>query len=324
VISVADVVPNEELRALLLRMYQIWEAKDIRAMVDLFSRQACLLTAGPEPEECLTGTDAVNVFAAQARLMPRWTVKRCEPRAYSCGGVGWVSDELHIAVGELFEFHGRLTATLVIEDGHWRIIQYHLSVPRTFGDVLPKSIDQVEHFVREAQPELATSAAPDGTVTVVFTDMESSATLLERLGDAQFMQMLAWHDRIVRDTVAQHHGYVVKAEGDGFMLAFASAASALRSCLVTRERLASGYRDLPIRVRAGLHTGEAIRRDDDFYGRTVVIAARISTLALGGEILASDLVRALTQGLGTFTFGEARTTMLKGLQGTFDIYPVLT
>jgi len=135
--------------------------------------------------------------------------------------------------------------------------------------------------------------------------------------------MLGWHERIVRDAADEHRGYVVKSQGDGFMLAFPSAAFALRASLVTRERMAGGYEGLPIRIRAGLHSGEAIKHDDDFYGRTVVIAARISALALGGEILASDLVYALARGLGTFTFGEPRVAALKGLEGNFEVRPVL-
>jgi class 3 adenylate cyclase len=107
------------------------------------------------------------------------------------------------------------------------------------------------------------------------------------------------------------------------MLAFPSAAFALRASLLMRDRIAEGFDGLPIRIRAGLHSGEAIKHDDDFYGRTVVIAARISALALGGEILASDLVYALARGLGTFTFGDPRTTTLKGLDGSFDLHPVL-
>jgi class 3 adenylate cyclase len=88
------------------------------------------------------------------------------------------------------------------------------------------------------------------------------------------------------------------------MLAFPSAAYGLRSCIVTRNRLSEGYCGLPIRVRAGLHAGEALRHENDFYGRTVVIAARISALALGNEILASELVHTLAIDVGTFTFGE--------------------
>lgn len=319
----AGLVPNEELRALVRQMYAMWETRDFDGWVDLFSRHPALLVAGTDPEEYLTGDDAVNVLAAAGRMMPTWVVRSSNPRAHSCGDVGWVSDEPEIAIGDLLRFRARLTATFVVEQGHWRIIQSHFSVPRRIEDVLPKNIDQVEHLVREGQPDVGPALAPDGTVTVVFTDIESSAVLLDRLGDVEFMRLLAWHDRIVRDTAAEHGGFVVKSEGDGFMLAFASAAAALRSCLAIDDRLAPGFRDLPIRVRAGLHSGEALRRGDDFYGRTVVVAARISSLALGGEILVSDVVRALTQGLGTFSFGEARNVTLKGLDGTTEIYPLL-
>ncbi len=78
-----------------------------------------------------------------------------------------------------------------------------------------------------------------------------------------------------------------------------------------------------MRIRAGLHSGEAIKHDDDFYGRTVVIAARVSALALGGEILATDLVYALARGLGPFTFGDRRTVTLKGMDGSFELHPVI-
>jgi len=147
--------------------------------------------------------------------------------------------------------------------------------------------------------------------------------LLERLGDTEFPRMLGWHDRTVRDTAAEHRGSVVKSQGDGFMLAFPSAAFALRASVVMRDRIAGSFAGLPVRVRAGLHSGEAIKQDNDFYGRTVVIAARTSALALGGEVLASDLVYELARGLGTFKFGAPRTATLKGLDGSFSAHPVL-
>ena len=92
---------------------------------------------------------------------------------------------------------------------------------------------------------------------------------------------------------------------------------------LSRNRLSEGYCGLPVRVRAGLHAGEALRHENDFYGRTVVIAARISALALGNEILTSDLVHTLAVELGTFSFVEPRVTALKGLEGSFTVYPVL-
>jgi class 3 adenylate cyclase len=225
------------------------------------------------------------------------------------------------------EFQMRFTAVVTIERGHWRIAHWHASIPQrnedAMGVTLTTSIDKLAQSVRDDRPDMRPASAPDGTVTIAFTDIESSTVLMDRLGDTAYLRLLGWHDRIVRDTAAEHRGYIVKSQGDGFMLAFPSAAAALRAVLTARARIAAGYEGLPVRIRAGLHAGEAIKHDDDFYGRTVVIAARISALALGGEILASDLVYALARGLGTFKFGESRSAALKGLEGTFDLFPVL-
>ena len=325
-VGVAEIVPSEELRALLLRIYLMWEAADVDAFAEVLSMAPSLLIVGRDDEEWLMGADGVNVFAAQVREIPPFTVEPGDVRAYSCGNVGWVSDRPRYLFADGNEERGRLTATFVVEQGHWRVIQWHFSTPSNDAFVsysLPKSIDRVEHLVRDDRPDVASGSAPDGTVTIVFSDIESSTVLMERLGETEFMRMLAWHDRLVRDSTEEHRGFVVKSEGDGFMFAFPSAAFALRSCLAIRERTARGYGGVPIRLRAGLHAGEALRHDQDFYGRTVVIAARISALALGDEILASHLVHALAQELGTFTFGEPRTVTLKGLAGDFEVYPVL-
>jgi class 3 adenylate cyclase len=70
-----------------------------------------------------------------------------------------------------------------------------------------------------------------------------------------------------------------------------------------------------LRVRIGLHSGQAIREEDDFYGRSVVLAARIASEARGGEILVSALVRELTEPSGEFAFGDPTDVELKGLSG---------
>lgn len=226
------------------------------------------------------------------------------------------------------EFVLRMTNVYVIERGHWRVAHWHNSIgirnEEAIGVRLTTSIERTAHAIRDARPSMETAAAPDGTVTVMFSDIESSTVLLERLGDAEFVRLLGWYDAIVRDAASEHRGYIVKSRGDGFMIAFPSAALALRCGSVIQQRLAGGYDGTNVRVRIGLHAGEALRHSDDFYGRTVVIAARIADLALGGEILASELVHELARGLRTFRFGEPRTTRLKGLDGDFRLYPVDT
>ena len=78
----------------------------------------------------------------------------------------------------------------------------------------------------------------------------------------------------------------------------------------------------PIRVRIGLHTGEAIKEGEDFFGKTVILAARIACEASGGQILVSSLLKALVESSGEFEFGDGREVELKGLTGTHQVFEV--
>jgi class 3 adenylate cyclase len=137
--------------------------------------------------------------------------------------------------------------------------------------------------------------------------------------------VLRRHNEVVRQHVAACGGYEVKSQGDGFMIAFAGAAKALRCATGIQRSFAEDARlhpDSPVRVRIGLHTGEALRVDDDFHGNAVNLASRIAGTAVGGEILVSSLLRELTEGSGEFTFGEPRRVTLKGFDGERDVYPL--
>ena len=323
----AEIVPSEELRELFLRLYAVWQAQDVEALRELFTAGAHCTIFGSDPDEWYTGQAGVNVLVRQIEESRGVVINPRAPVAYRIGNVGWVAGQMDVTFPNGVEVPFRTTIVAAIERGQWRIVHWHQSIGQkneeALGIALTTSIDALEQSVLEARPDLRPASAPDGTVTIVFTDIESSTALLSRLGDTEFLRILNWHDRIVRDSAQQHRGYVVKSQGDGFMLAFASAALALRACLVMRDRIGKGFKDHRINIRAGLHSGEAIKREDDFYGHTVVIAARIVAMAQGGEILASDLVHALARGLGSFKFGEPRRAQFKGMEGNFDMYPVL-
>jgi class 3 adenylate cyclase len=173
--------------------------------------------------------------------------------------------------------------------------------------------------------DLRSHAAPDGTVTILFSDMEGYTEMTERLGDLQAREILYAHNQIIREQVAACGGFEVKSQGDGFMIAFAGVSKALR-CAVAIQRAFLDYDEKhpeePIRVRMGLHTGEALKEADDFLGRTVIIASRIADEAKAGQILVSALLKELTDGTGEFTFGDLREVRLKGLSQTYRIYPV--
>jgi class 3 adenylate cyclase len=187
------------------------------------------------------------------------------------------------------------------------------------------SIDAIAAIVETEQPDLPPKAvAPDGTVTILFSDIEGSTSMTERLGDRRWLELLRGHNVIVRKQVAAHEGFEVKSEGDGFMLAFGSARKGLECAVDIQRAFAQRNEsaDEPIKVRIGLHTGEAIKEADDFYGKNVILAARIAGQAGGGEILVSSLLKELTESGGDIAFGEGREVELKGLSGQHRVFEV--
>ena len=155
------------------------------------------------------------------------------------------------------------------------------------GEVLRSSIEDLSGLAADAEPELRQIAARDGTVTICFSDIEDSTALNEELGDRSWVKLLNAHDKLVRGAVGEHGGHVVKSQGDGFMIAFAAPEDAVRSAISIQRGLASsGHRRLrstPIQIRIGVHTGRAVERDGDLFGRNVALAARVADQAKVGR-----------------------------------------
>jgi class 3 adenylate cyclase len=197
------------------------------------------------------------------------------------------------------------------------------------------SIDAVARAVHDERPSLPQQAlAPDGTVTIMFSDIEDSTVLTERLGDQAWLELLRQHNAIIRKQLRAYDGFEVKTIGDAFMVAFRSAKKGL-DCAIAIQRAFDG--DLTpspspssgeggterVRVRIGLHAGEAIKDGDDFYGKNVILASRVAGKAAGGEILVSSLVRQLVESsVDAGTFADSREVELKGLGGTHTVHAV--
>lgn len=171
------------------------------------------------------------------------------------------------------------------------------------------------------------SMSMDGTVTIAFTDIESSTQLAHDYGDERWYQVLSRHAEVIRTETALHAGVEIKNQGDGFMLAFDSAHRAVTCLIAVQQSLASiahAEPNMAITIRAGAHTGEVIVDDDgDLFGHHVNVAARIADQAAGGEIVVSSLVREIVESRGDLRFAESRTVSLKGLAGTYLIHPVI-
>ncbi len=205
-----------------------------------------------------------------------------------------------------------------------KALELRLEAQGLTGVDITTSIDDVVSALESEQPDLRAHAAPDGTVAILFSDIEDSTVLTERLGDERWLEVLREHNRVFREQIARHGGYEVKSQGDGFMLAFPDPCEALE-CAVSVQR-AFAERELErefeeaLRVRMGLHTGEVIAEEGDFFGKNVILAARIAAQASGGEILVSDQMRAAAGDGNGFAFDQGRELELKGLAGSHKVF----
>jgi adenylate cyclase len=187
------------------------------------------------------------------------------------------------------------------------------------GAAVRSSIEDLADWAEVERPDLA-RLAPSGKVAILFSDIEESTALNERIGDRAFVRLIGSHDRMIRRHVNNHSGHVVKSQGDGFMIAFAQPEEAVR-CGVDVQR-ALRKRPNGIRVRIGIHMGKSVRRGDDLFGRNVAMAARVASEADGGEVLVSEVVREAVSKIDDITFDSGRNAELKGFGGSHRLYAV--
>jgi class 3 adenylate cyclase/pimeloyl-ACP methyl ester carboxylesterase len=198
-----------------------------------------------------------------------------------------------------------------------------------WGDSKPL-LDAIDRFLREGEVRTeveAPAATPGAPLTVLFTDVEGSTALTQRLGDAKAREVLREHERMTREALRAHGGTEVKTMGDGFMASFSSATRALE-CAIAMQRAFAEYNAgvgaqhaAPLHIRIGLNAGEPIEEDKDLFGTAVILAARIAARAEGGEILASDVVRQLVAGKG-FLFSDRGDVVLRGFEDPVRLYEV--
>lgn len=160
---------------------------------------------------------------------------------------------------------------------------------------------------------------PRGTVTFLFTDIADSTRLWAESPIEMADGLRAYH-AIVRGTIERHGGYVFDTNGDGFRAAFSTAGDAVAAAIESQDQLRDET-TVNLAVRMGLHTGEAIERDRSYFGSEVNRAARLMSLAHGGQVLVSDATEVLVRDrLALRPLGEHR---LRGLRGRMSVYQVV-
>ena len=165
---------------------------------------------------------------------------------------------------------------------------------------------------------------PEGTVTVLFTDLVESTQLNQRLGDDGAREVGRQIEEMARRHVAEHRGALIKEMGDGLMAAFASARRAVAASRAIQTEMARMHKsglDQTVEMRIGLHTGEVLSEEGDIHGETVIIAKRIEGLAPAGGILVSETVYGVL-GTAREDLVDQGSAELKGIENEWRLYLV--
>jgi predicted ATPase/class 3 adenylate cyclase len=165
---------------------------------------------------------------------------------------------------------------------------------------------------------------PNGTVTFLFTDLEGSTRLWDEHPNAMSVA-LARHDEIVGDAISSHRGHVFSTGGDGVAAAFSRSVDALEAAVGLQRRLrAELWPDgLDLRVRVGIHTGEAEERNGDYFGPPLNLAARIMSAAHGGQIVVSRATAELLDRRTAVELIELGSFRLKGIREAVSLFGVM-
>lgn len=321
--KVDGVKPSPELEAVFRRFWEAAVAQDLNTALNYISADPHVRSIAVAEDEWWVGRDFVA----------RMALKRVEEvgvanldfhrlEGFEDGSHGWVAADLTFVTRDDARFRRRFTATYRLEEGVWRNVQWHasLGVPNVeaWGFELTKTLARLVDSLDSASAERIADSSVGGTVTVMFTDIEDSTQKSADIGDQAWLEIIDGHFAVLQRIAERWGGRLVKTLGDGAMMTFPSAGSGIDAAIAIQKGL--GTSDLKVRV--GIHTGDAMPRGNDYVGVTVAKAARIAAVAAGGEILASSVTAALTTNR-EHHFGPAREVQLKGLAGVHPLVPVM-
>ena len=280
-----------------------------------------------ELEFYVAGLDALSVRSEQVdQLRLRFYTLPGDCQVFIEGPFAWVVDQPILVREGRPRVRLRFSAILRFENAQWKFAHVHVSAgvrnEELWGHRVTTSLDDLAD--RAADHALSRSTEPMGeALTIVFTDITSSTEYMVRIGDDDWLELVRWHNWKVREAVVAHGGHEVKSQGDGFMLAFDKVEGAFDCMLALLSVFAVPERRWDpkyLGVRLGAHTGPAARDLGDYYGSSVVTAARIAASAEGGQALVSDISAKASVG---YEFGKPQRLSLKGLPGIHTVFPLI-
>ena len=286
------------------------------------SDSECLRFVGTSEGEFWSGRAVRDGIGAHYAEIPKpLRHEIIEEEAFEMGSVGWCcfANTFWFASKPDTPLHFRATLIFVLENGMWKLIQRHTSVPTPNADITGHEHSAIHDLAQAAQKGFSLTQR-DGLASVMFTDIVGSSTLAAALGDRMWTPIITAHFKMIRAHVEGHGGQFVKSLGDGTMSSFPSARNALAAARDIQLAVAADTGEPRLGLRIGLHTGDVVQSDDDFFGTVVNTAARITTAAGAGEIILSGVTRMMVGMDANLAFSDRSEVLLKGLVGTHVLH----
>ncbi|WP_164658074.1 adenylate/guanylate cyclase domain-containing protein [Tropicibacter sp. Alg240-R139] len=318
----SDVRPSPEILAIARRWIEAVPNRKPNDLRNLMTKEDHLLFLGTAEDELWSGTPVRDGVGEFFGALSDFT--KCEEQfgvAYENGGTGWACFTHIVAFASLPDrsFLVRNTLVLTLEDGAWKIVHRHGSLPTPNEDHTGVEQPAIADLVTAAKDGITLNQT-EGLASIMFTDIVGSSALASALGDRAWSPIISAHFKTIRDIVEKNDGQFVKSLGDGTMSSFPSARACLSAATQIQSALQSDTNEPHLTVRVGIHTGEVMQAHDDFFGTVVNKAARITATAQAQQIRVSDTTRLIAGNTGGFTFFGSKDFNLKGLQGRHTTY----
>jgi len=206
----------------------------------------------------------------------------------------------------------------------------HGAVPTKIIEVDPQVVKTFLGRIEDSRPNHDSETLSNGTEmdpafrSIMFTDMKDSTAITTRLGDARALELFRTHNAITREVLNQYQGREIQHTGDGFMISFNSASSAVACAIGIQRTMADrneAHPDTPINVRIGICAGEPVEEDQRLFGSTIQLTSRICDQAEPDQILVAAVIRDLCLGK-QFVFEDRGEATLKGFDQPQRLYEV--
>jgi pilus assembly protein CpaF len=196
---------------------------------------------------------------------------------------------------------------------------------RSVAEGLGQNVNPAQALTPETIIGSLSAGQSEGTVTIMFTDVEGSTQMLSSRGFTTSHEIMKAYESIIEEKITEHAGRRIKGLGDGVMVSFGSTRHAVECGIAIQRGIGEYSKQNPerrLKIRIGINTGEVVEEAGDIFGAAVNVAARVAGKAKGGEILVSEIVRDLVGPVSEMKFGYRGRYKLKGFPDRFRLHDV--